>query len=153
MSFLLFDSLEEKLLSARLHPLLVYATASTGERRAAAPSVLVVIRSRHVSLLDKARTADANEEEVVVADIFHPLGRVRRYADDITGADHRRRQVAHLDPPNAADDDVALDDPSDAVPLRRHAGWNPRPCDRDLGIARIVGHLEDEALLGSEKFP
>src|SRR5258705_3369630 len=62
-------------------------------------------------------------------------------------------QVAHLDPPCAADDDVALDDASDAVPLRRHAGWNPGPCDRDLGVARIVGHLEDEALLGSEKFP
>src|SRR5258705_8098143 len=62
-------------------------------------------------------------------------------------------QVAHLDPPCAADDDVALDDASDAVPLRRHGGWNPGPCDRDLGVARIVGHREDEALRGSEKFP
>src|SRR6185295_2471104 len=75
------------------------------------------LRFADVCVLIEPRCADAEEDEVVIADVGDALRHVCRNPHDVTLVDEGGRQISHLNAPFAADDDVTLDDTFE--PMRR----------------------------------
>src|SRR5437762_11795510 len=108
-------------------------SSSASNSEGSCRSILLVIRSWHVSLRDKARTADAEEDEAGVADIRHALRRVRRNSGSLSASrgpqvQASRRPVRRSRPVGGSKNVASL------LPPRREAGSDRNYIERSERI-------------------